>query len=147
MPVEEEVLEWVERVASFCADEWGLAPITGRIFGWLLICDPPEQSAADIAAAIGASRASLTSNMRLLLAIHLVRKVSRPGERTTYYRIEDDAWTKVVRGKLIGLAAFGSIAEDGARLAGGDPERTQRLRTARESSAWLAKLAEDLGAR
>ncbi|MFC4013115.1 hypothetical protein ACFOY2_38220 [Nonomuraea purpurea] len=27
----ERTLEWVERVATFCGDAWGLAPITGRI--------------------------------------------------------------------------------------------------------------------
>ena len=50
---------WVERVASFFHDRYGLPPITGRILGWLMICEPPEQSAADIAHGIGASRASL----------------------------------------------------------------------------------------
>src|ERR1700744_466842 len=75
--------EWVERVASAFAQHFGLPPITGRILGWLLICDPPEQSAGDIADAIGASRASLTTSMRLLTAGELVRRSHRPGERTT----------------------------------------------------------------
>jgi len=30
----------------------------------------------------------------LLIAIGLVRSVTRPGERTTYYRILGDAWEK-----------------------------------------------------
>jgi hypothetical protein len=62
-----DVLAWVERVATFFAEHYGLPPITGRILGWLMICDPPEQSPAEIAAAIGASRASLTTNIRLLI--------------------------------------------------------------------------------
>ena len=52
------LIEWVEQVAMFCADEYGVPPIAGRILGWLMICDPPEQSAGEIAEAIGASRAS-----------------------------------------------------------------------------------------
>src|ERR1700689_390162 len=87
-----EIQDWVERVAAAFAEHFGLPPITGRILGWLLICDPPEQSAGEIADAIGASRASLTTSMRLLTSGDLVRRSHRPGERTTWYRIDDDAW-------------------------------------------------------
>ena len=46
---------WIEQVAEFFARQEGLPPITGRILGWLMICEPPEQSAAEIAAAGSAS--------------------------------------------------------------------------------------------
>ena len=85
------LLLWVERAATFFSQRYGLPPITGRILGWLMICDPPEQSAGDIAEAIGASRASLTTNMRLLTATGLVHRLTRSGGRTAYYRIDDDA--------------------------------------------------------
>ncbi|MBB5777993.1 helix-turn-helix domain-containing protein [Nonomuraea jabiensis] len=133
----ERTLEWVERVATFCGDAWGLAPITGRVLGWLLICTPAEQSAGEIADAIGASRASMTSNLRLLTSIGLVRRHTRPGERTTYYRIEDDAFEKVVRQRLASFAAFGEIAEEGLELGGEDEERTRRIRSAQHSIALL----------
>jgi hypothetical protein len=29
----------------FCADEYAVPPIAGRVLRWLMICDPPEQSA------------------------------------------------------------------------------------------------------
>ncbi|MFI0976293.1 GbsR/MarR family transcriptional regulator [Streptomyces sp. NPDC021093] len=132
--------QWVERVATFCVDEWGLPPITGRILGLLLICDPAEQSAAAIADAIQASRASLTGNMRILTTVGLVRKVRRPGDRTAYYRIEDDAWQKVIRRKLDSLGAFGAIADDGLAIAG--PAAEARIRSARDSFAWLRDIAD-----
>jgi hypothetical protein len=135
------LLRWVERVTDFCVEEWGLPPITGRILGWLMICDPAEQSAGQIAEAIQASRASLTSNMRFLTAIGLVRKVRRPGERSAYYRIEDDAWQQVIQRKLDGLSAFGEIADEGIALAGGDDHRAERIRAAHDSLAWLRDLA------
>ncbi|MEU0567115.1 transcriptional regulator [Nonomuraea sp. NPDC005983] len=135
----EQLLEWVERVATFCNEAWGLAPITGRILGWLLICTPSEQSAGDIADAIGASRASLTSNMRLLTSIGLVRRHTRAGERTAYYRIEDDAFEKVVRRRLAAFAAFGAIAEEGLKLGVADEARTRRIRSAQQSIALLTE--------
>ncbi|GAA4205838.1 GbsR/MarR family transcriptional regulator [Actinocatenispora rupis] len=137
----DDVLSWVERVATFCVEEWGLPPITGRILGLLMICDPPERSAGGIAEQIHASRASLTSNMRFLTAIGLVRRVRVPGDRTTYYRIEDDAWQKVVQRKLDSLGAFGAIAEAGVALAGGTAANADRIRSAQRALTWLRDVA------
>ena len=114
----DRLLDWVERVATFFAERYALPPITGRILGWLMVCDPAEQSAGEIAAAIGASRASLTTTMRFLTASELVRRRSRPGKRTTYYQIDDDAWEKVIRQRIASMAAFCRITEDAIRLLG-----------------------------
>lgn len=138
---QDEVLRWVERVATFCVEEWALPPITGRILGLLMICDPPERSAGEIVEAIQASRASLTSNMRFLATIGLIRKVRVPGDRTTYYRIEDDAWHKVVQRKLDGLSAFDDIAAEGMALASGNGLDPQRIRSAQRALTWLRDIA------
>ncbi|MGA8112667.1 MAG: hypothetical protein WCA46_03280 [Actinocatenispora sp.] len=139
-PRPEQLQRWVERVAAFCADEWGLPPITGRILGWLMICHPPEQSAGEIAATIRASRASLTSNMRFLTTIGLVRRTRRAGDRTAYYRIEEDAWHKVIQRKIDSLGAFGDIAEEGLTLVGDGPSAV-RIHAAGESVTWLRDIA------
>jgi DNA-binding transcriptional regulator GbsR (MarR family) len=135
----EQIQNWVERVASAFAQHFGLPPITGRILGWLLICDPPEQSAGEIAEAIGASRASLTTSMRLLTAGNLVRRRHRPGERTTYFRIDDDAWEKVIRQRIAGMASLREITEDALTLVGHDTARAARVRGAHEFFGWLSE--------
>ncbi|NUW32009.1 transcriptional regulator [Nonomuraea sp. SMC257] len=140
-----QVLAWVERVATFVSEEWGLAPITGRVLGWLMACDPPEQTAGEIADAIGASRASLTTNMQLLTSIRLVRRFRKPGERTVYYQIEDDAWAKVIRQKLAAFAAFDDLAREGLELGWDDEARTARIRSARAAIAGLAGLLDQAG--
>jgi hypothetical protein len=113
-----------------------------------MICEPPEQSAADIAHAIGASRASLTTNMRLLTVGGLVHRMTRLGERTAYYRIDDDAWEKVIRQRVESMMAFGSIAEDGITLIGRTGSRANRLRAARTCFQWAAeRLADSPGPR
>ncbi|WAL63150.1 transcriptional regulator [Amycolatopsis cynarae] len=137
---EQRVLEWVERMAMFCAEEYGVPPIAGRILGWLMICDPPEQSAGQIAAAIGASKASLATNMRLLTDAKFVRRRSRPGERTHYYRVDDDAWETVIRRRLAGLVDFRDLAADGMALAGAGSDRAERLRVAHDVYDWMIRL-------
>jgi DNA-binding transcriptional regulator GbsR (MarR family) len=135
---QEQIKNWVERVAAAFAQHFGLPPITGRILGWLLICDPPEQSAGEIAEAIGASRASLTTSMRLLTAGALVQRRHRPGERTTYFRIDDDAWEKVIRQRITAMASLRDITEDAMALVGPDNARGARVRAAHAFFGWLS---------
>jgi DNA-binding transcriptional regulator GbsR (MarR family) len=134
--------DWVERVAAAFAEHFGLPPITGRILGWLLICDPPEQSAGEIAGAIGASRASLTTSMRLLTVGDLVRRSHRPGERTTYFRIDDDAWEKVIRQRIGAMTSLRALTEDAMRMVGPNSQRASRVRAANAFFGWLAGVFE-----
>ncbi|MFI7423651.1 GbsR/MarR family transcriptional regulator [Nonomuraea sp. NPDC049684] len=143
-PGREQLLDWVERVADFVSEEWGLAPITGRVLGWLMVCDPPAQTASDLADAIGASRASLTTTMQLLTSIRVVHKLRRPGERNVYYRIEDDAWPKVLRQKLAAFTAFDALAEEGLRLGWTYESQTARIRSAHDAVAAVATALDSL---
>jgi DNA-binding transcriptional regulator GbsR (MarR family) len=139
IPNHEQLLTWVERVTAFLTRD-GVPPIAGRIMGWLMICDPPEQSAAEIAAAISASRASLTTNMQILTVMAVVSRRIRPGERTAYYRMEDDAWEKLVRRQIASLASFCEITQAGMTLIGQESERATRIRAAHQTMEWMAEV-------
>lgn len=139
-----EVLAWCDRAADYFMRSSGLAPITARTAAWLMICDPPEQSAADLAEAVEASRASLTSTLRELVAAGLVRKSVRPGHRTAYYRIVDDAWASALRARFGFLASFVGLVREGQKLVGDDPVRGSRLVAADEVYSWLAEEIEPL---
>ena len=39
---------FVEEMGQYLAS-YGMTPMAGRMWGWLLICEPPEQTAAEIA--------------------------------------------------------------------------------------------------
>ncbi|MEO3876270.1 transcriptional regulator [Nonomuraea sp. B12E4] len=139
---QDQLVEWVERVAMYLARD-GVPPIAGRVLGWLMICDPPEQSAGQISEAIGASRASLTSNLRLLTGMGFLAWRTRPGERTVYYRMAEDAWAVVVRRQIASIAAFLDITRDGLALAGQDEGRAERLGQAHTTFEWMAKVFDD----
>ncbi|MFI9489260.1 GbsR/MarR family transcriptional regulator [Promicromonospora sp. NPDC052451] len=142
MEPQDPVLEWVERVSMYLARD-GVPPIAGRVLGWLMVCDPPEQSAGQISEAIGASRASLTSNLRLLTMMGFLTSRTRPGDRTTWYRMADDAWSVVVRRQVEGIAAFLDLSRDGVALAG--PGNDGRVRQAQRTFAWMAAAFDDAG--
>jgi DNA-binding transcriptional regulator GbsR (MarR family) len=118
----------------------GLPPIMGRIFGWLMVCDPAEQSGAEIAQAIGASRASITTNMRVLTAAGLIRRLTRPGERTAYYVVDDDAWERVIKRRHAVILSLAEITADGIALLGESSERAARVTSANEMLEWFADL-------
>ncbi|RSM69649.1 transcriptional regulator [Kibdelosporangium aridum] len=134
----DQLLDWVERVSMFLAAD-GVPPMAGRILGWLMVCDPPEQSAGQICDAIGASRASLTTNMRVLTTMGFVTRRTKPGERTTFYRVDQDAWERVVLRQISALAAFGEITRDGLAMLGARSVRAGRIREAQDVFDWLAK--------
>ncbi len=137
-------LAWCDRVADYFAQNAGLAPITGRTMAWLMICDPAEQSPAELSAALGMSRASLTSTLRLLTVTGLVRRSSRPGSRASYYRIVDEAWGAALRQRMQSLGAFLDLVEAGQKLVGAGPARASRLGAADEVYRWFAEEIEPL---
>lgn len=134
----EQLLDWIEQVAGFLTPE--IPPIAGRTLGWLMVCDTAEQSAGQISEAIGASRASLTTNLRLLVSAGFVSRVRRPGERTVYYRIDDNAWEHVIRRQIDSLASFLKITGDGLDLIGPEGPRAARLRVAHEMFQWMKRV-------
>jgi len=137
------VLEWVERLAKYCADQDGVPLIAGRVLGWLMICDPPEQSAQQIATAIGASRASLSTNLRLLSSVGFVRVLTKPATRTVFYRVDDDAWEKVVQRQIASLASLGKILQDGTPLTGSSPDRGGRIAAAGAVFRWMQQIFDN----
>lgn len=142
MSDQEPLLEWVERVAMYLARD-GVPPIAGRVLGWLMVCDPPEQSAGQISEAIGASRASLTSNLRLLTGMGFLTWRTRPGERTVYYRMATDAWQVVVRKQIAGISSFLDITREGLDLVGPGDEQRARIRQAHAAFAWMAEVFDN----
>ncbi len=136
-PTDAEILDWVERFALRLSDVGSLPLIAGRILGWLMVCEPAEQTADEIAEAIGASRASLSTNLKLLTSVRMIGIVTRRGKRQRYYRIEEDAWEAVIRIKIASLASFRHMAEDGIALLGPQNDRTRRLELTRDAFSWL----------
>jgi DNA-binding transcriptional regulator GbsR (MarR family) len=72
--------------------EAGAPRMVGRTLGWLLVCDPPEQSAAELAEILQASKGSISTATRVLLRMGLIGRVRRRGERFDRFRALPEAW-------------------------------------------------------
>ena len=103
----------------------GVSRSTGQIFGYLMACDPPEQSAGAVADGAGMSRASVSSGARMLVQLGAIEERHRVGDRKTYYRLRPDWWIAAATSKMAG---FDRLAEEARRIrAAGSVTRTDGL--------------------
>jgi hypothetical protein len=135
---EAKVLEWVERVAKYLWDQDRMPMIAGRVLAWLMICEPAEQTAGEIAQAVGASRASLTNNLRLLSGIGFLTESTRPGNRSVYYRADEQAFHRMIQRQIESMGQLRDLLQGGADLTG-PTKRGERLREAVEAFNWLER--------
>jgi DNA-binding transcriptional regulator GbsR (MarR family) len=91
----ESARNFVERVC-LCMEAEGMPRIAGRIFGYLLI-NEGAFSLDELAERLQVSKASVSTNARQLEQIGLVERVSMPGDRRDYYRMEADAWERMLQ--------------------------------------------------
>lgn len=134
----DDELDFVDAVAAFFVRE-GLPLISGRVIGWLLICDPPEQTAAQLSDVLQVSRSSISSATRLLTPSGLVEGVRRRGERQEYFRIAADGWSRMLTRRYSYAEAFERLTGRGlAVLADAPPERRERLENVHALYGFLA---------
>jgi DNA-binding MarR family transcriptional regulator len=107
VPPSDAELAFVDQVGRFFNRQYALAPATGRVVGWLLICDPPGQTAAQIAEELQLSRSAVGQAVAILEAWQLVRRTRVPGERAD----------RIVCDPAAGVASLESSAEYTAQAA------------------------------
>ena len=122
-----ELLQLVEDV-GLSLDGFGLPRIAGRIVGWLLVCDPPHQSADELQQVLSASKGSISTNVRLLRQRGVLERVSLPGQRRTFYRISSRSWSEQLRARMATISSLRRLAERGLELLENEPAtRRKRL--------------------
>ncbi|MGG6294633.1 GbsR/MarR family transcriptional regulator [Leptolyngbya sp. AN02str] len=121
-------------------EQAGFPRMAGRIFGWLLISEPPQQSSADLAEVLQASKGSISTITRLLIQIGLLEKVGLPGDRRDYFQIKTNAWTHMTEQRLAQIVAFRKLAERGLDLLKeAPPVQQKRLQEMRDMHAFLER--------
>src|SRR4051794_17405161 len=84
----------------------------GRLYGWLMICDPPDQSLAELAETLGVSKASISTMGRLLLEGGMVERVPA-SSRQHHYRVAPGGMTRVMQIQFPRMRAGADAAEFG----------------------------------
>lgn len=123
--------EFVERIGMFF-ETLGASKTMGRIYGWLMI-GPPQQSITELATALPASKASISTVIRQLEQAQMVERVPVPGSRQHHYRLKPGGWAQILRSRVARLQPGIEAAEFGLSIVGGDrPEQRERLHELRD---------------
>jgi DNA-binding transcriptional regulator GbsR (MarR family) len=129
--------EFVEEMGRFLAS-LGMTPMAGRMWGWLLICEPAEQTAAEIAAALGASRGAISGTARILANAGLIRRTTRRGDRREYFSAPPEALDSMLSSAGSLYRQMREIAERGlAATAERSPASRARLQEFHDVMAFV----------
>jgi DNA-binding transcriptional regulator GbsR (MarR family) len=129
--------QFVEEMGQFLAG-LGMTPMAGRMWGWLLICEPAEQTAGDIADALQASRGAISGTARILANAGLIRRRTKPGDRREYFSAPPEALESMIGSAASIYRQMRSIAERGlAATTDRGPEARARLEEFRDVMAFV----------
>jgi len=138
--LQDEERNFVEE-AGIVFEQTGLPRMSGRIFGWLLISEPPYQSPTEMAEVLMASKGSISTMTRLLIQVGLVERFVIPGVRHDYFRLREDALRRTIRHGLEDeIKVFRQLAEHGLELMKGEASIRQHwLQEMRDRYVFLEK--------
>lgn len=99
----------------------------GLILGYLLVCEPPEQTSLTMQTELGLSAGSISGMIGMLVDSGLVTRVKKPGDRKWYYLIAQDSWQQTIQMRLKSIKNFRNAAAKGMDVA--DNYRMRELHT------------------
>ena len=133
-----------EREAAFVEEmgqalaSYGMTPMAGRMWGYLLICDPAEQTAADLAEALRASRCAISGTARILITAGMIRRTKRGGDRREFFSAPPEALEQFLESAGRIYRQFREIAERGlVAIEDRPPAAKARLRELRDVFAFV----------
>ena len=133
-----ELVRFMESMGMYF-ESYGIPRIGGRILGLLLIAHEPL-SAERIASILKVSRASISTNFRILLTSGLAEKVTFPGDRTTYFVFPDAGLEKTLLVEIQGISALKRLVQQGLNALSSDDSARSRMQEMVEWTDFLMKL-------
>src|SRR6202453_515500 len=119
MPTDGEIT-FADHAGRFYARRYGMAPMVGRLLGYLAVCDPRGQSITELADALLASRRAIAGAVNSLESLGLIRRSRAAGERMDRVRI-DMSSRRATGFDLSEYQEQGELAREGLRYLGDAP--------------------------
>src|SRR5262245_7051277 len=116
----EAELAFADQVGRFYARQYSLPPVTGRVFGWRLICAPPGRTAAEIAEALHTSRSAVGNAIAMAESMGQIQRTRTAGERADRVSFHPDAALRAIESSDE-YSAMLSLARQGLDLLSDAP--------------------------
>jgi DNA-binding transcriptional regulator GbsR (MarR family) len=117
---------------------YGMTPMAGRMWAWLLVCDPPEQTAADLADALRASRGAISGAAASLASAGLIRRIRRRGDRREYFSAPPGTFDTLLRSAGTAYGQLLRVIDTGLAAVEGRPAGRERLQEVHDALAFVA---------
>jgi DNA-binding transcriptional regulator GbsR (MarR family) len=119
-------------VEEFCELDLvaGMPRASLRVLGWMIVCQPPVQSAQQIMEELSLSAGSVSAAVNALQDDELLDRVTRTGDRHVYYRLRAQGWDRVLKQRFRSLGEVRRAADRALEASGGEAD--QRLRELRD---------------
>jgi hypothetical protein len=114
VPTDEEIT-FADHAGRLFARRYAMAPMVGRLLGYLAVCDPREQSITELADALLASRSAIAGAVNTLEKLRLIQRSRAAGERMDRVRI-DMSSPQATGFDLAEYEEQGELAREGLRL-------------------------------
>ena len=138
MPRDEEIT-FADHLGRFYARRYAFPPMVGRVLGYLLVCEPRDQSIGELSEALLASRSAITGALDVLERLHAIQRSRAAGERMD--RIRVDLSSAQSRGfDVTEYQELGDLAREGLEvLRDASPERRATLSEMAAFADWLVE--------
>ena len=134
----EPIAQFIERM-GLALEYDGMPRIAGRIFGLLLVSEDAH-SLDEIAADLGVSKASVSTNARLLEQRGVLERIGRPADRRDYYRVPFELFSHTMAQRLARWERFhAAIAAARTSVPIRSRQVLQRLEEFEEAYAYLSR--------
>jgi DNA-binding transcriptional regulator GbsR (MarR family) len=112
--IEQAISEFVERMGLITQAD-GLPRIAGRIMGLMIVHGGPF-GFTDLAERLSVSRASISTNTRLLEDLGVIERTAMPGDRQDYFRLSRQPYARMLKGIVERMRRARAVV-DGAQQA------------------------------
>jgi DNA-binding transcriptional regulator GbsR (MarR family) len=142
--MDEKLWKFIDATGVWISTAYGMPQMTGRVLGWLLVCEPVEQTAAQLAEALNASKGSISGATGMLVRAHLVDRLHVRGERADRFRLRPEAWDEQFRDQPAAEMARAVLGQGIEALAGEPRARRARLEELDSFYAWWQSRSQEL---
>lgn len=120
-------LIFADHVGRFYARQYSFPPMAGRLLGYLLVCEPEQQTIDELGEALLASRSAITGAVKLLENYRIARRIRVAGERVDRVSLNPDSQQPQNFDAAIHDEHAALFREGLALLADASPERRAPL--------------------
>lgn len=120
---EHPIARFIEQMGLLCESD-GLPRIAGRFLGLLIVEDGPF-SINELSERLQVSRASVSTNARMLAGYGVVERISRAGDRHDYYQLARDTLKNMLEGRLQSFQHAARVFQEAAESFPPDREEAK----------------------